>query len=470
MRDKLLAPIKSLKIEYLPLLAVYFTTGLAGLSAVTSTIFFKDTISLSAETLIELSVYIGLPWSVKMIFGSLIDSVKLFGNNRKNYIYLGQLLVFLGTLGMIDHTSGQVLFGLFGEYTALLLTGLLATVGVVVSDIVADVMAIELVPEDSPTREKELGMVQVLARLSLILGGVCAAFITGYLAGAFDASLVYSIELLVPVIAVIATVVATVGHVPEPSPVNKSLLLGGLGYGVFVVVSGMYLGQEAVFLGSLAIIVFMMRGLLKSFNPIAVRGFVLAMVAIFLFRVVPGVGPAGGWWYMNSLGFDAEFMGLLRIIANVSGLAVLWFLADSITNHSIFKTMAVLTGLFTLFGLPDLLVYYDLTMGLSARSVVLVDTAMIAPLGQLAMIPLGVLIAKNAPAQSRAAYISVTASLMNISLVGGDIITKYLNKIFIVTREDFSQLGELMVYGLLISTVLSILGLVILKLSESKGK
>jgi MFS family permease len=454
--------IKSIKAKYIPLLVVYFTTGLAGLSAVTATVFFKDTISLSAETLIELGVYIGLPWSIKMIFGSFIDSIKLGGNNRKSYIYLGQLLVFLGTLGMVDHTSTQYIFSALGEYAGLLLTGLTVTIGVVMSDIVADVMAIELVPEDSPNRDKELGMVQVLARLALALGGVTAALLTGYLASTFAASTVFSIELIGPVLAIVATVLSRVNYTPKVSPINRSLLLTGVGYGIFVVMSGMFLGQDIVFLGSLAIIIYMMKGLLKDFKPGAVRGFVLAMIAIFLFRVVPGIGPAGSWWYMNSLGFDESFMGTLRIIANVSGLVVLWFLANSITNHSIFKTMTVLIGLVTVLSLPDILVFYDLTGGLSARTVVLADTAMIAPLAGLSMIPLGVLIAKSAPEHARAAYISVTASLMNISLVGGDIITKYLNKIFVVTRDNFDQLGQLMIYSLIISTVLSIIGLVVL--------
>lgn len=468
MKDKLLLPIKSIKAKYIPLLIVYFTTGLSGLAAVTSTIFFKDTVSLTPEQLITLGVYVGLPWSVKMIFGSLIDSVKLFGNNRKSYIYLGQLLVFLGTMGYIDHTTNQYLMGMLGEYTALLLTGLTTTIGVVMSDVVADVMAIELVPEDDPNREKSLGMVQVLSRLAIMLGALIGAFLTGYLASNVEPYLVYTIELLCPTLAIIATFLSKINFEPETGVVNKQLLLGGLGYGLVTIFAGMLGGTELVFLISISILIYMLRSLLvKSFDPKMIKPFVYAMLAIFLFRVVPGVGPAGAWWYMNELGFDADFMGTLRIVSAITGFVVLFFLADSITNHSIFKTMSVLIGMVTVLSLPDILIFYNLTMGIDPRTLVLVDTAMIGPLANLSMIPLGVLVAKHAPAMERAAYVSLTASLMNISLVGGDIITKWLNQIFIVTREDFTQMGSLMIWSLIISTVLSIIGLVILKL---KGK
>jgi hypothetical protein len=93
---------------------------------------------------------------------------------------------------------------------------------------------------------------------------------------------------------------------------------------------------------------------------------------------------------------------------------------------------------------------------------------MAGPLASLSMIPLGVLVAQNAPPQQRAVYTSLTASFMNIALVGGDVITKWLNEIFIVSRTDFTQLGELMIYSLTISTLLSMVGLVVLKISGSK--
>jgi hypothetical protein len=464
--NKLIAPIKAIKAQYIPLMTVYFAVGFAGIASVTNTLFFKNGISLTASDLISLGIWTGLPWSIKMVFGSLIDGLPIFGSNRKAYIYLGNLLIVLGTLGMIDHASTQYIFSILGEYGGLLLTGLLSTIGVVTSDIVADTMAIEVV-EDGPNKDKELGLVQVLSRLALSGGALIGAASAGPLATAFTPAIVYTMTLVCPLLSTIATALTKL-KANSVSQLNYKILLGGLGYGIFCILSGMFLGdysQLVVFSVAMVVLTYMMAGLVKDMPAGAQKAFVMAMIAIFLFRVVPGVGPAGQWWYIEALGFDANFLGLLSTVAAISSFIVLWLLADSITNHSIFKTMLVLTGLVTVLSLPDILVYYGLheALGVSARTLIMADTAIIGPLGQLSMIPLGVLVARNAPENSRAIYISLTASLMNIALVGGDLITRELNKIFIVTRTDFSEMGGLLIISLTISTVLSIIGLITLK-------
>jgi hypothetical protein len=70
------------------------------------------------------------------------------------------------------------------------------------------------------------------------------------------------------------------------------------------------------------------------------------------------------------------------------------------------------------------------------------------------MIPLLTLIAFYAPAGHRATWFALMASLMNLALVAGQLQTKYLNQVFSVGRNDYGELGGLMiavaVLGLLI--------------------
>ena len=468
--NKLLAPIKAMKASYIPLLMVYFAVGFGGIASVTNTFFMKDVVSLTAAQLISLGIWTGLPWSIKMVFGAMIDGIPIFGNNRKNYIYLGNFLIMLGTLGMIDHASTQFIFTHLGEYLGLLLTGLLSSNGVVMADIVADTMAIEVV-EDGPEKDKELGMVQVLSRLSISTGMLLGAALTGPLAAAFTPAYVYAMTLICPLMSTIATIFTKLKQNIQKSALNKKVLIGGIIYGAICILAGTFLGeysQLVVFAVAMCTLIYMLRSVIDDMPEKTVKSFIMAMIAIFLFRTVPEIGPAEKWFYIEQLGFDAHFLGTLSIVAAVSAFVVLWALADSITNHSIFKTMTVLVILATVLSMPNILVYYGIheMIGISAKTLILADTAMIGPLGQLSMIPLGVLIARNAPVSTRAVYISLTASLMNIALVGGDLITKQLNKIFVVTRTDFSQLGELMIFSLAISTFLSIIGLIVLRRSK----
>jgi hypothetical protein len=102
-----------------------------------------------------------------------------------------------------------------------------------------------------------------------------------------------------------------------------------------------------------------------------------------------------------------------------------------------------------------------------ARFIALVDTALESPLGQVAMIPMLAWIANSAPANLKATFFAVMASFTNLALSLSQLGTKYVNQIFLVTREvrdhatgeitvpaDYSELGVLLI-------VVSTLGLLL---------
>jgi len=105
----------------------------------------------------------------------------------------------------------------------------------------------------------------------------------------------------------------------------------------------------------------------------------------------------------------------------------------------------VLAG--TIFYLPNIGLFYGLHewLGISARSLALIDTTISAPLNQLAMVPMLVLIAKTAPAGGEATMFAIMASLMNLALSASQLFTRYLNEAFAVSQHDYSNLGRLMV-------------------------
>jgi hypothetical protein len=102
-----------------------------------------------------------------------------------------------------------------------------------------------------------------------------------------------------------------------------------------------------------------------------------------------------------------------------------------------------------------------------ARFIVLVNTALESPLGQIAMIPMLAWIANSAPANLKATYFAIMASFTNLALSASQLGTKYLNQVFVVTREvrdaasgainvpaDYGQLGEILIVQLLIGLAL----------------
>jgi hypothetical protein len=140
--------------------------------------------------------------------------------------------------------------------------------------------------------------------------------------------------------------------------------------------------------------------------------------------------------------------------------------------------------------LPILGLYYGLhqwtaavTGGtVDARFIVLVNTALESPLGQIAMIPMLAWIANSAPQNLKATYFAIMASFTNLALSASQLGTKYLNQAFIISREvkdaatgaittpaDYGQLGELLAVQLLIALALPFTAIFIARRSRFRS-
>ena len=135
---------RQFKFSYLPPLMIYLAAGVAGLTGIVGTFFVKDYLNLSAAFLAGLGFWAGIPWALKMPLGHLVDLIW----ERKNYlVYIGASLIALSLgimYGLIAHTV------LMSEYlnieTWYVISVLLAPIGYVVQDVVADAMTVEAVP------------------------------------------------------------------------------------------------------------------------------------------------------------------------------------------------------------------------------------------------------------------------------------------------------------------------------------
>lgn len=117
-----------------------------------------------------------------------------------------------------------------------------------------------------------------------------------------------------------------------------------------------------------------------------------------------------------------------------------------------------------------------------ARFIALIDTALESPLVQISMIPMLAWIANSAPANLKATFFAVMASFTNLALSLGQLGTKYLNEIFVITRgvkdqatgaiqipADYSQLGELLIVQLLLGLCIPFSAILFAKLTKFKS-
>jgi hypothetical protein len=209
--------------------------------------------------------------------------------------------------------------------------------------------------------------------------------------------------------------------------------------------------MEAVFLGSLAIIAYLIRQLLAGLAPEKRREIVGIAVIVFVFRAMPGIGAGASWWQIDVLGFDEAFFGTLRQIASLLAILGMFALRGWMSRRPIPYLVVFLSFYNTLMMLPFIGMFYGLhawterVLGFGARTIAIIDTLADSPLGQVAMIPMLAWIAREAPADQKATYFAVMAAFTNLALSASSLGTQYMNRLFVVDRGRYDELGGLMI-------------------------
>lgn len=464
LKRALLNPIQAFRWQYLPLLMVYFAYGALGLVAVAESFWIKNNLTLTPTELASLSVWLTLPWTIKMVFGELVDAVPILGSQRRIYVLIGGAFIAAGLLMLAGAAGGWLTFA--SPENIYRLGSFLNIVGVVLQDVTADAMSTEVVartnadgtPRPKDEVNRDLGMVQVLGRLALSLGMFSVAGISGWTASIYSYETVFLMGLLIPVISVTGAMLVKLDKV-ESRPIDWRILGGGIVFGAVVVALGVLeipYNQEIVFAVSMAVVIAMLVRVVGDLDEATKRKIFYAAIIIFVYRAAPSVGSGYTWFTIDVLGFDEAFQGTLNQIGTALALIGTWLFSDAITRRPVAKVLLWLTIATTALSLPSLgltLGLHEWTQGMfgfGARTIAIIDTAASSPFAQLSMIPLLTLCAIYAPQGRRASWFALMASLMNLALVAGALQTKYLNMLLVVDRGSYENLPLLLMTAMAI--------------------
>jgi hypothetical protein len=248
---------------------------------------------------------------------------------------------------------------------------------------------------------------------------------------------------------------------------------------------GLPAAQEIIFVGSLAIILFLLWRLARELSPVARETLVATALILFIYRAMPAAGPGYQWWAIDILKFDEGFFARLQLVAYALTLVGMFVLRRYMAEKPISSIIVMLTLVGAVLSLPNIGMYYGLhewtaarTGGVvDARFIALIDTALESPLGQIAMIPMLAWIANSAPANLKATYFAVMASFSNLALSASQLGTKYFNQLYTVSREvrdratgtlkvpqDYSELGALLIAVTLVTVAVPLVAVAGVKL------
>ena len=117
--------------------------------------WIKEQLRLGPSDLAAIGVWLGLPWAVKMVFGELVDSVPIFGSQRRSYILIGAACTAAGMLTLAAAAAGYLFMARAEQ--AYVLGALLIVFGTLVQDVVADAMSTEVVDRTDATGNAAAG-------------------------------------------------------------------------------------------------------------------------------------------------------------------------------------------------------------------------------------------------------------------------------------------------------------------------
>ena len=523
---------REMRLSYLPPLMVYVAAGISGLTGIVGTFFVKEYLGLSAEFLAALGFWAGIPWALKMPLGHIVD---LVWKRKAGLVYLGASLIAASLLIMVGLLADRAAMERMMDAEAwFVLSALLAPIGYVLQDVVADAMTVEAVPRVDEAgqpiapemRRLMQTTMQTLGRVAIIGGGVLVAALNVWMfAGASELPeaqkvaiyvRVYEIALVIPVVSIVGVMLAGLirrrdarrlvargfsrdradamldSHPGRP-PVNWWIFGGGLAFAVVSLSVGLGkvpAAQEIVFAASMAIVLFLMWKLVRELEPDARHTLVGTALVVFVFRAMPGPGAGSTWWMIDALKFDQQFLAMLSLIGSVLTLFGLFLFRRFMGERSIAYIVGFLTVVGTVLGLPIVGMYFGLhewtaahTGGVvDARFIALIDTALESPLGQIAMVPMLAWIANSAPDKLKATYFAVMASFTNLALSAAQLGTKYLNQLFVVTREikdpatgavkvaaDYGHLGDLLIATTVLGFVVPLLAIAFVKTTRFRS-
>jgi len=405
-----------LSLELVAILLVYFVQGILGLSQLAVSFFLKDNLGLSPAEMAALLGVVSIPWIIKPAFGFMSDGLPIFGYRRRPYLILA---------GLVGAASWVMLATLVHTALGATISITLGSASIALSDVIVDSLVVERARRES---QSVAGSLQSLCWGTAAVGGLLTAYFSGSLLEEFNSQTVFLITATFPL--VVSCVAGLI--VEERVAANQ----GAVVVRQQITLLRQAIGQKAIWMPALF---------------------------IFLWQATPSSDSAFFFFSTNDLGFNAEFLGRLRLVTSGAAIAGIW-LFQRFFKRVPFRTIFCWTTLISaVLGLTSLLLvtHANRALGIDDRWFSLGDSLVLTVMGEIAYMPVLVLAARICPPGIEATLFALLMSILNLARLlsheGGALLTKMLG----ITDTSFEHLWILVLIAN-VSTLLPLLALPLL--------
>lgn len=494
--------VTSSNFIWLPPFLIYAANGMQGLTAVSSMMFIKEYLCLSADSVAGLFFWLTLPWSLKLPMGTLVDR---YWRYRSFLLLFGVALVALGNVAIYFLLLSPESFGdrdSLGSWFCLFV--LLPPFGFAIQDVIADAITIDIAKEfQSEKKEDTQGRIQSLGRVFYLVGVVVTGLVSFYVLYESDQkpltdkanlyAVLYLMGLFGPFLGFIAVLLEWYRSQQDiSSPKSGEGKLGRFLAIAGIVYASLCISFQAfefpyeketvaitIFLASFALFQYVISKTEASKKK--QREILATSLVLWICLATPEAGPGLQWWQIDELGFDAGFFTILSLSGQIIALLVVFALSRCTVQYWTRVTPWVI-GLAVFQGcvcLPDLFLFYDghqllsewSGIAISPQWIVWFDNAAESPLRQVVALPVLIWVAKHAPLAVKATYFAVATSFINSSTQFKFLCTEYINQVFVVSRQlpsassgatlesDYTQLGSILLVVLVMNCMLPLIAL-----------
>lgn len=365
---------------------VYFVQGALGLAQLAVSFFLKDELGLSPAEVGSLVGIAMLPWTVKPLYGLISDGFPIAGYRRRPYLVMSSLLGALAWLSMAKFVHTPL--------AATLAIGL-GSLSIAFSDAIIDALVVQRARLES---EGDAGSLQSFSWGAVSVGAIASAYLSGHLLELWGARTVFAITAFLPLLVAIAAFAIA------EQPINKSSKLTS---------DLESLDPTAINQNSVNVKL-QLKQLKQAFSS---KLILLPTIFLFLWQATPSADSAFFFFTTNELGFNPEFLGTVKFVTSLAGLAGVWVFHRFLKDVPIRRIFLWSTIISSTLGLTSLILvtHANRSLGIDDRWFSLGDSLIMTVAGRIAFMPVLVLAARLCPEGIEATLFALLMSVINVA-------------------------------------------------------